>query len=471
MTAGRCTTAPMKAIVDPTNALARGLKDIRTQFKVPASFPPDVIAAAQAAAKRAPTQHVDRTTLPFVTLDPASSTDLDQAFFIEASGSDLLLRYAIADVAWFVADGDVVDREAWNRGTTFYLPGGKASLYPEVLSQDAASLLPDGPRPAVIFTVRVDGNGLVKLDGAERALIRSKAKLTYDSVKPDDLPAGFAELAKRIFAAEDRRGASRVDPPEQEVEAVGKGKFQLAFRPKLLSEEQNSAMSLAANMAVADAMAAHHTGLFRVMDIADAREVAGLRNAAKALGLDWPDTVDLKAFQRRLDPADPKQAALMLAIRRASPGASYMAFKEGVKPWHAAVAATYAHATAPLRRLADRYVVQATLAIANGQAVPDAVTQAFARLPKVMARADGHANQINRAVIDLAEAVMLHGREGDVFAAVVTDYTQSGVRVQLSDLPVVATMRVEGVKPGDRLNARLVSADPGARTLAFERAD
>lgn len=231
MTAGRCTTAPMKAIVDPTNALARGLKDIRTQFKVPASFPPDVIAAAQAAAKRAPTQHVDRTTLPFVTLDPASSTDLDQAFFIEASGSDLLLRYAIADVAWFVADGDVVDREAWNRGTTFYLPGGKASLYPEVLSQDAASLLPDGPRPAVIFTVRVDGNGLVKLDGAERALIRSKAKLTYDSVKPDDLPAGFAELAKRIFAAEDRRGASRVDPPEQEVEAVGKGKFQLAFRP------------------------------------------------------------------------------------------------------------------------------------------------------------------------------------------------------------------------------------------------
>jgi exoribonuclease R len=70
----------MKAIADPANALARGLKDIRSQFKVPAQFPPQVIAAAEKAAKRAPTVHVDRTAVPFVTLDPSSSTDLDQAF-------------------------------------------------------------------------------------------------------------------------------------------------------------------------------------------------------------------------------------------------------------------------------------------------------------------------------------------------------------------------------------------------------
>ena len=56
---------------------------------------------------RTPSAHVDRTALPFVTLDPATSTDLDQAFTIERSGADLLLRYAIADVAWFVDDGGV----------------------------------------------------------------------------------------------------------------------------------------------------------------------------------------------------------------------------------------------------------------------------------------------------------------------------------------------------------------------------
>ncbi|NWO96317.1 RNB domain-containing ribonuclease, partial [Escherichia coli] len=87
------------------------------------------------------------------------STDLDQALAIEASGGDLLLRYAIADVAWFVDDGDPVDREAWRRGATLYLPDGKAGLYPSVLSEGAASLLPDGPRPAVLFTVRVNPDG------------------------------------------------------------------------------------------------------------------------------------------------------------------------------------------------------------------------------------------------------------------------------------------------------------------------
>src|SRR6195952_2242495 len=105
----------MKAIADPDNALGRGLAAIRAQFQVPQSFPPAVLAAADEAAKRAPTAHADRTATRFVTLDPASSTDLDQAFAIEAAGSDLLLHYAIADVAWFVDDGEAIDPEAGNR--------------------------------------------------------------------------------------------------------------------------------------------------------------------------------------------------------------------------------------------------------------------------------------------------------------------------------------------------------------------
>ncbi len=99
----------MKAIADPDNALGRGLAAIRAQFQVPESFPPAVLPAADEAAKRAPTAHADRTAMRFVTLDPASSTDLDQAFAIEAAGSDLLLHYAIADVAWFVDDGGAID--------------------------------------------------------------------------------------------------------------------------------------------------------------------------------------------------------------------------------------------------------------------------------------------------------------------------------------------------------------------------
>ncbi|WP_235984201.1 RNB domain-containing ribonuclease [Mesorhizobium neociceri] len=275
----------MKSLNDPSKALANGLSKIRTEFHVPNGFPPNVVALAQTAAKRAPNQHTDRTAMPFVTLDPATSTDLDQAFSIEASGSDLLLHYAIADVAWFVEDGDAVDLEAWARGETLYLPDGKAGLYPPVLAEGAASLLPSGPRPAVIFTVRVAQDGAVKLDGAERAIIQSRAKLAYDRVRASDVPTGFAEIARRMAAAEERRGASRVDPPEQEVEQLADGTFQLAFRPLLQSEKDNAALSLAANMAIADAMLAHRTGLFRVMAPPDASKVQRLRNAAQALGL------------------------------------------------------------------------------------------------------------------------------------------------------------------------------------------
>lgn len=458
----------MKALVDCSGALAQGLAGIRLRFQVPDDFPAPVLAAAEVAAKRTPSAHADRRDRHFVTLDPASSTDLDQAFSIERAGADLLLHYAIADVGWFVSDGDPLDEEAWRRGTTQYLPDGRAPLYPPVLSEKAASLLPTGPRPAVIFTVRIDPDGQVRLDGAERAIIRSQAKLAYDSVCAHDLPPDFGELAARIRRAEDRRGAVRVDPPEQEVSALDSGGYKLTFRPRLWSEEDNAALSLSANLAIADALLAHRTGLFRVMPAPDEKAIGRLRQTARAFGLQWPAMETLDQFERGLRVDDPKEAAFMLAIRRAGARASYVPYQAGERPWHAAMAATYAHATAPLRRLADRYVVEATLAIANGQAVPDGVTQAFDRLPPVMARAASQSGQIESSVIDLAEAVMLEGREGEVFPAIVTDRDERGARMQLRDMPIVARIDAPQAEPGDALRVRLIAADPARQKVEFE---
>jgi len=459
----------MKTICDPDRLLSDGLAVIRSQFRVPASFAPEVLAAAQTAASRVPDSHVDRTAMPFVTLDPASSTDLDQAFAIEAAGADLLLHYAIADVAWFVRDGDALDVQAWARGTTCYLPDGKASLYPPALSEQAASLLPDGNRPAVIFTTRVEPDGAVRLQGAERAVIRSRAKLAYETVRDDDVPAGFADLAMRIEAAEDRRGAARIDPPEQEVARGPDGRFHLSFRPRRVSEDRNAALSLASNLAVARALFEAGTGLFRVMAAPDAQAVLRLRGTARAFALDWPDAMPLEEFEKQLKPADPRQAAFMMAIRRSGNGASYVPFKAGERPWHAAMAATYAHATAPLRRLADRYVVQAALAVANGQPVPEAVAAAFQRLPGIMAKAEAHDGQVERAAVDLAECALLTGRESEEFAAVITDLGESGSRIQLCDVPVVARIPAKDALPGTPIRVRLTGIDTTRRQLTFER--
>jgi exoribonuclease R len=459
----------MKTLRDPDRLLTDGLMAIRGQFKVPAGFAPEVEAAAQAAVQRRPDEHTDRTAEPFVTLDPASSTDLDQAFTIEAAGSDLLLNYAIADVAWFVRDGDPLDGAAWARGETLYLPDGKAGLYPSALSEGAASLLPDGPRPAVVFTTRVAPDGAVKLEQAERAIIQSRAKLAYETATEAELPAGFAELSRRITDAEAARGAARVDAPEQEVERSADGHFNLVLRPQALAERRNAALSLATNLAVADALYAAKTGLFRVMAGPDDRARARLRHIASALGLSWPAADSLETFEKTLDLAQPNAAAFMLAIRRAGNGASYVPYQEGVKPWHAAMAATYCHMTAPLRRLADRYVVRAALAITNGQPVPVEAIAAFARLGAVMGKADARANQIDRAVIDLAEAATLSGREGESFAAVVTEVDDVGPRIQLSDLPVVSRVTAHGVAAGAKLTVRLVATDPVKRTVSFAR--
>jgi exoribonuclease R len=453
---------------DTTHALDAGLARIRQQYSVPDGFPPEVLAAADEASKKQPTAHVDRTDWDFVTLDPASSTDLDQAFTISRSGTDLVLHYAIADVAWFVTDGDVVDAEAWRRGSTLYLPDGRESLYPAVLSESAVSLLPDGPRPAVVFHVRLDTEGRPSLDGVERCIIRNRAKLGYETVTLADLPADFSEFAARVEANESVRGAGRVDPPEQLVEREGRG-YRLVFRPRQPTEAQNAALSASTNIAVAEALQTACTGLFRVMPAPDQRAVARLRLTANAFGMLWPKHQPLDEYARTLDSNDPRHAAFMLAVRRAGGGASYATYAPDVVPWHAALAATYAHSTAPLRRLADRYVVECALAVANGREVPEAVQAALPRLPGAMAAATSQSSKVDRAVVDLAEAVLLQGHEGHTFRAVAVEDEGDISRIQLIDIAVVAKLRAAKLQPGDECRVKLVRADPVRREVEFTR--
>jgi exoribonuclease R len=461
----------MRTTAAHSREIDEGIARLRAELAIPSSFPLAVLDAAVEAARRSPgADHVDRTDLPFVTLDPDSATDLDQAFHLERSGSDLILRYAIADVGWFVQPGDPLDTEAWVRGTTVYAPDGKAPLYPAAVSEGAASLLPDGPRPAVVFVVRLDEAGTPRLDGVERAIVRNRAKLAYETVRPDELPDDLAEFARRMAAGDDRRGAARVEPPEQEVHRID-GRYRITYRPRVDVEQHNATLSLATNLAVADALFAAGTGVFRVLDAPDEQRLRRLRHTARALDIDWPRTWSLAQVERTLQADRPEHAAFMLAIRRAGGAARYVPFRAGERPWHAAMAATYTHATAPLRRLPDRFVVLAALALSRTGSVPDEVAAAFDRLPEVMAQAESVANKLDRSVLDLVEAVVLRGREGEVFDALVTDIDERGARMQLCDIAVVARVAAAGVKPGDPLRVRLVEAVPERRMVRFVPAD
>jgi len=142
------------------------------------------------------------------------------------------------------------------------------------------------------------------------------------------------------------------------------------------------------------------------------------------------------------------------------------------------VAAPYAHVTAPLRRLADRYATEVCLALHAGTEPPDWARQALAKLPEVMSSTDHVASAAQRGAVDLAEAVLLQGRVGEEFDAAVLDIEDEQHRegkpprgVVAIDQPAVrARCEGAGLVLGARVPVTLTVADPVQRRVMFTTA-
>jgi exoribonuclease R len=219
-------------------------------------------------------------------------------------------------------------------------------------------------------------------------------------------------------------------------------------------------------------MLAGGIGLLRTMPAAPPQALTRLRAAARALDLDWPDDEPVGARLARLKPAQPRDAAFVEQAADLLRGAAYTSFagSSPADPRHAAVAAPYAHVTAPLRRLADRYATEVCLALHDGRAVPADVRAALPELPATMARTDRTARAAERAAVDLVEAMLLAGRVGQEFDAAVLDVDErGGGSIALDDPPVRARCAGQ-LTLGDRIRVRLAQADPRTRTVRFDRA-
>lgn len=463
----------MNVADEAKKALFAGFISIADKFKLPGDFSIEVVEAAKEAvnAKGEDGQpgwvagRRNAIDIPLVTLDPASSTDLDQAFSLTRDGDEIVLHYALADVSAFVPVGGVVECEAWQRGVTIYGLSEKIPLYPKVISQNAASLLPDGPRPAVLVAVTIRPNGTVALRSIERVICQSRAKLAYDSIELDSIPY-LVEFSDRMSADEIARGAIRVEFPQQEVIAdeFAPGGVRLDLRARIQSECVNSTLSLAVNMAIGSLLKEAHMGLFRVMDDPEPRAIAMLRRAARALGIGWDFTETLRDLQRRMDPQNLIHQRFLLDARRAGGRAQYALFNQEKTPWHSAIAATYSHATAPMRRLADRYVLDLACLLANGQPIPPALTAQIAELPHTMEFYEGRASNVDRAVVDLLEAVSLQHRVGEILDAEVVDADNGIVQTFDSAIRSRAT-KLPKVENGDRVRVRIDLADPTNRKI------
>jgi exoribonuclease R len=456
------------------------LSAIRRELEVPAEFPAEVVQAALTAAANPRLPELDRTEIEFVTIDPPDSMDLDQALHIERNSDGYTVHYAIADVAAFVQPGDPIDVEARKRGETLYAPDKRTPLHPPELSEGAASLLPDQVRPALLWTIQVDASGEGTDVTCKRALVKSRAKLNYAGVQKD-LDAGTAseslqllrEVGKLREQRELERGGVNLPIPDQEV-VTGNGEWSLEFRAPLPVEGWNAQISLLTGMGAAHLMMYGEIGILRTLPESHDDLRRKLENTAKALGIAWPVGTSYAQFIHGLDPKVPAHAAMLAACTVLFRGAGYTAFSGGVpeQPEHAAMKSEYAHVTAPLRRLVDRWTGEICVALCADQPVPGWVRESMDEIPKIMDECDRKAHAYERAIVSMVEAGLVADQVGSEFDGVITDVDdreQTRGIVALSSVAVEGRVTGTGTLPlGQPVRVKLVQADIAAGTIAFQ---
>ncbi|MBK8447531.1 MAG: RNB domain-containing ribonuclease [Micropruina sp.] len=449
--------------------LRAGLANLRQSLGVPDEFPPEVVEAARRAVADVRLPERDLTDVEFVTIDPEGSKDLDQALHLSRTDDGYLVRYAIADVAAFVEPGGLIDVECHQRVETLYAPTRRTPLHPEALSEGAASLLPDEVRPALVWQITLDAAGAPTHVGVERARVRSRHRYSYEQVQhaintgtAGEMLSLLQTIGQLREAAEIARDGISLGVPEQDV-TVTAGGWTLTYRTNLPCEGWNAQVSLLTGMVAAEMMLRAGVGILRTLPPAEDHAVDRLRRTAQALGISWPQRQDYPDFVRGLNAAVPREAAMLNACTTLFRGAGYDAFTDGAPKAseHAAIAAPYAHVTAPLRRLADRYAGEVCVALSAGEPVPQWVLDALDELPSEMQDSARRSNKYERGIVDLVEAMVLAPHIGREFDGVLIDVEpdrRSG-RLQLQDPAVEARVKGDRLRLGTEVNATLVAAD------------
>lgn len=259
--------------------------------------------------------------------------------------------------------------------------------------------------------------------------------------------------------------------PEQEVVALP-DRWELEFRATLPVEKWNAQLSLATGMAAAQLMLGAGIGILRTLPPAQEQSLARLRRTAGALGISWPAGMVYPDFVRSLDAAVPAQAAMLNSCATLFRGAGYEVFTSGAprQPTHAAIGAPYAHTTAPLRRLVDRFSGEICVSICAGSEVPAWVLEALPQLPGIMTESSRRAHKYERGVVDLVEAMVLAPELGRTFVGTVLEVDPKSNRgvVQLVAPAVQAPIVGSRLVLGAQVEATLVAADLLTGAVKFQ---
>ena len=430
-------------------------------------LPHEFSVAAKRQADRLPTDvraadrkgRADLTSLPLVTIDGETAKDFDDAVYCERKGGGFRLIVAIADVSHYVRDGDAIDRDARERGTSVYFPRRVIPMLPEALSNELCSLKPTVDRLCMACEMDVNEAGAIGSYKFYPAVMHSRARLTYTQVwnwlsEPKKAPPEAKALLSHLQdlyalyqvlkAAREARGAIDFDTVEMQLEFDVKGKIVRVVpvvrndAHKLIEE-----CMLAANVCTAQFLERHkHPALYRVHEGPTPEKLAALRDflASCALSLaggDDPTAADYAALLLRIKDR-PDYALLQTVLLRSLQQARYRPDNVG----HFGLSyEAYAHFTSPIRRYPDLLVHRAIKAVLAG-AVYKPGGASWVELGEHCSFTERRADDATRDVENWLKCYFMQDKVGESFGGTISGVTSFGIFVTLDDLNIDGLVHV-----------------------------
>ncbi|HMA32736.1 MAG TPA: ribonuclease R, partial [Casimicrobiaceae bacterium] len=427
-------------------------------------------AAAQRQAARLPEAirpadrrgRSDLTGLPLVTIDGESAKDFDDAVYCEPDGDGWRLIVAIADVSHYVRDGDALDGDARERGTSVYFPRRVIPMLPEALSNELCSLKPDVDRLCMACDMRIDAQGEIVSYTFYPAVMHSRARLTYTQVyawltadaanaRTGAAPPALREhllhlhaLYRALAAARGRRGAIDFDTPELAIEFDAKGRIaRIVPAPRNDAHRLIEECMLAANVCASKLLEEHEQpALHRVHEAPPPDKLAALRDFLGGSGLslsggDSPQARDYAALIDRIG-GRADFALLQTVLLRSLAQAQYSPDNVG----HFGLAyETYAHFTSPIRRYPDLLVHRAIRAVLAGtRYTPSGMS--WAELGVHCSMTERRADDASRDVLQWLKCNYMSDKIGEIFPGTISGVASFGIFVTLDGLDIDGLVHV-----------------------------
>jgi ribonuclease R len=369
-------------VLGPARAPGVDILGIIKKYDLPVEFPPGVLEQAEkiplSIATSVLQQREDLRSIPVFTIDPEDARDYDDAIHIRRLGDEWEVGVHIADVSHYIAPGSALDREAFKRGNSVYLPDRVLPMLPERLSNGVCSLRPDEDHLTKSVIVRFDKEARPKSHRLAATIIRSRYRLTYREAygrlqrAPQNQLDHFLHQAWKIASAlRERRfnkGALELDFPEVRVRVDQNGKAI-----GLIKEENDISHQLIEEfMLLANEIVGRETknrslpSVYRVHEDPDPEKLLEFRELARAHGLTPGDLSQKREMQRFLKSiaGRPDEGLLKVSLLRSLRKAIYLPAPLG----HFGLAkGDYTHFTSPIRRYADLIVHRSFNALLSDQ--------------------------------------------------------------------------------------------------------